>query len=215
MTPRPFSVCYITDRRALGDRPLLAIIEEATRAGIDLVQIREKDLGTRALLELVQNAAAIARGSSTRVIVNDRLDVALAGGAGGVHLGGQSMPAARIRTAVPPDFSVGVSCHSAEDVRAAEETGADYALLGPIFETASKLRYGPPLGLEVLEQAVRGTRRMPVLALGGITVERTAPCLAAGAAGIAGISIFQGCDSLADRVKALRAVAAVYDRRRE
>jgi thiamine-phosphate pyrophosphorylase len=137
-------------------------------------------------------------------VINDRLDVALATSAGGVHLGGQSMPAEAVRHAVPPDFWIGVSCHSAEDVWAAEHAGADYALLGPIFETESKRIYGPPLGLNVLERAARAVRRMPVLALGGITVERAADCMAAGAAGIAGISIFQQCDSLPERVRALR-----------
>lgn len=206
MTARSLKLCYITDRLALGKRPLSATIQSAVGAGIDAIQIREKDLDTRPLLELVQGAVASARGSAARVIVNDRLDVALGAGAQGVHLGGQAMPAGTVRAAVPVDFWIGVSCHSAEDVWAAEHAGADYALLGPVFETPSKLGYGPPLGLAVLERAVRRARRMPVLALGGITVERARECLAAGAAGIAGISIFQRCDSMAERVKALRAL---------
>jgi len=206
MTAPTFKLCYITDRLALGIRPLPATIQSAISAGLDLIQIREKDLDTRPLLELVQTAVASAHGSATRVLVNDRLDVALAAGAHGVHLGGQSMPAERARAALPADFQIGVSCHSAEDVWAAEQAGADYALLGPIFETPSKLRYGPPLGLGTLERALRGVKRMPVLALGGITVERAAECLAAGATGVAGISIFQECDSLAERIAALRAL---------
>jgi thiamine-phosphate pyrophosphorylase len=198
-------LCYITDRSALG-RPLLPAIQAAADAGVDLVQVRERDLETRPLLELVRSALAIARASAARVIVNDRLDVALAASAQGVHLGGGSVPAEKVRGAVPVGFLIGVSCHSAGDVRAAEEAGADYALLGPIFETPSKLRYGPPLGLDVLRRAAGEVRRMPVLALGGITVERAADCLAAGAAGIAGISIFQHGDSLAERVALLRAL---------
>ncbi len=204
MNAPSFRLCYITDRLALGSRPLLPSIQAAIDAGIDMIQIREKGLDTRPLLELVQRATASTRGSATRVIVNDRLDVAMTAGADGVHLGNESMRAQSARMVVPPDFWVGVSCHSAEDVWAAEQAGADYALLGPIFETPSKLRYGPPLGLDVLMQAVRGVRRMPVIALGGITVERAAECLAAGAAGIAGISIFQQCDSLLERVSTLR-----------
>jgi thiamine-phosphate pyrophosphorylase len=199
---------YITDRRNLGGRPLLFTIQAAIRSGIDLIQIREKDLDTRSWLELVQSAAALACPSGSRVVVNDRLDVARATGARGVHLSGQSMPAEAVRRAVPPDFWIGVSCHSAEEVWVAESAGADYALLGPIFGTESKRIYGPPLGLGVLERAARGARRLPVLALGGITVERAAECIAAGAAGIAGISIFQQGDSLVERVQALRAVAA-------
>jgi thiamine-phosphate pyrophosphorylase len=210
MTSRSSKLCYITDRLTLGNRPLLATIQSAVDEGIDLIQIREKDLDTRPLLELVQAAVANARESggraTVRVIVNDRLDVALAAGAHGVHLGGQSMPADRVRAVVAPDFWVGASCHSAEDVWAAEQAGADYALLGPIFETPSKLAYGPPLGLGELQRALQGVRRVPVFALGGITVERVRECLAAGAAGVAGISIFQQCDSLAERVAALRAL---------
>ena len=110
-----------------------------------------------------------------------------------------------VRAVVPPpeDFWVGVSCHSPADVAAAEAAGADYALLGPIFETASKLAYGLPLGIGVLERATRHTR-IPVLALGGITLERARPCIEAGAAGIAGISIFQQCTSLTERILQLR-----------
>jgi len=213
MTARSFMLCYITDRQGLGGSPLLTAIQPAIDSGIDLIQIREKDLETRPLLELARAAVALARGSGSLVVVNDRLDVALATSAHGVHLGGRSMTAEAVRTAVPPDFWIGVSCHSAEDVWAAEKAGAGYALLGPIFETTSKRIYGPPLGLNVLERAARGVRRMPVLALGGITVERAAECMAAGAAGIAGISIFQQCASLRERVRALRRELAAETRR--
>jgi thiamine-phosphate pyrophosphorylase len=201
MIPR---LCYITHRLALGQRPLLAVMQAAVKAGVDLIQIREKDLGTRALLAWAEAAIACARGCATRVVINDRLDVALAAGAHGVHLGSRSMPATSVRAAVSPHFCIGVSCHSAEEVWNAENAGADYALLGPVFETESKLRYGPPLGVHVLRRAVQGTRRLPLLALGGITVERVRECMAAGAAGVAGISIFQQCESLAERVRALR-----------
>lgn len=196
-------LCYITDRLALGSRPLLPAILAAIEAGVDLIQIREKDLGTRDLLDLIEKTMASARTSATRVVVNDRLDVALAAVAHGVHLGGQSLPVESVRAAVRPEFCIGVSCHSTEEVWAAEAAGANYALLGPIFETASKLSYGPPLGLGVLAQAARGTR-MPVFALGGITVERVSACIDAGAAGVAGISIFQQCESMAERAKILR-----------
>jgi thiamine-phosphate pyrophosphorylase len=200
----PLDLCYITDRLSLGCRPLLSVTQAAIDAGIDLIQIREKDLGTRALTEIAEAAMEGVGGQATRVVINDRLDVALAVRAHGVHLGSQSMSASKARRAVPPAFLIGVSCHSAEEVWTAESDGADYALLGPIFETASKLRYGAPLGLGVLERAARGVRRMPVLALGGMTVERVRECLTAGATGIAGISIFQQCDAVAERVRALR-----------
>jgi thiamine-phosphate pyrophosphorylase len=181
------------------------VIVEAIRAGVDLVQIREKDLPTRELLSLVEAAVAAARGGATRVVVNDRLDVARALGAAGVHLGTQSLPARVVRRQVPKEFLVGVSCHSLAEARAAEDAGADYAVLGPIFETPSKLPYGGlPLGLGKLREVTTRVK-MPVLALGGITVERVKSCLEAGATGIAGISIFQNCASLQERVQQLRA----------
>lgn len=201
---RAFQLCYITDRRALAPRPLLPRILEAIGAGVDLIQIREKDLETRELLDLVKAAVDAARGTITRLVVNDRLDVALALGAAGVHLGTRSIPPASVRRQVAKDFLVGVSCHLLEEALAAESAEADYVVLGPVFETPSKLAYGPPLGLEKLRE-VTARVNIPVLALGGITVERVKPCLEAGATGIAGISTFQNCESLETRVRELRA----------
>ena len=202
--PQRFRLCYITDRLALGPAPLLGLVRKAIEAGVDLIQIREKDLATRPLMDLARAAVESARGAGTRVLVNDRLDVGLAVGAAGVHLGTQSIPPRAVRQRVPEGFLVGVSCHSVEDVIEAESAGADYTLLGPIFATPSKLRYGAPLGLDKLREAA-GRVKVPVLALGGITVDRVKPCLEAGAAGVAGISIFQTCDSLEERVRDLRA----------
>lgn len=202
-----FRLCYITDRHALGPKPLPPFILEAVRAGVDLLQIREKDLDTRSLLELVKISVGYAQGTSTRVVVNDRLDVALALGASGVHLGTRSLPPRAVCDCIPKGFLVGVSCHSLEEALAAESSGADYVFLGPVFETASKVPYGPPLGLAKLQE-VAARVRLPLLALGGITVERVKPCLEAGATGIAGISVFQNCRSLEIRVRELRAELA-------
>jgi thiamine-phosphate pyrophosphorylase len=198
-----FQICYITDRHALGPKPLLPQILQAVRAGVDLIQIREKDLPTRELVALVQSAVEIASGTRTSIVVNDRLDVALASGAAGVHLGTQSMPARLVRRCVPNEFLVGVSCHSLDDVLAAEAAGADYVLLGPIFATPSKIRYGPPLGLATLRDAAAQVK-IPVFALGGINVERVKNCVEAGATGVAGISIFQDCEALENRVRVVR-----------
>ncbi|PYV16245.1 MAG: thiamine phosphate synthase [Acidobacteria bacterium] len=211
----PFRLCYITDRKAL-PRPnqapgggsdvgaLGARIAEAIRARIDVVQVREKDLSTRELLAVAESAVRGARGTSTRVVVNDRLDVALALGAAGVHLGQASLPPEVVHRLAPPDFLMGVSCHSLAEAGQAEAAGADYVLLGPIFETPSKMAFGPPLGLELL-RAVTSRLKIPVLALGGVTAERVCACLDAGAAGIAGIRIFQDCISVVERVRELRA----------
>ncbi len=206
---RAFDLCYITDRHALEPAPLLPRIVEAVRAGVDLLQVREKDLAARELVELVRAAVGAAKNSPTRVVVNDRVDVALAVGAAGVHLGTQSLAPRVVRELVAqrganPEFILGISCHSLEEAVEGESAGADYLVLGPIFETPSKIQYGPPLRLEKLREVTRRVK-VPVLALGGITVERVKACLEAGAAGIAGIRIFQECDSLAERVRELRA----------
>lgn len=197
------TLCYITDRRALPPGALLPRILEAARAGVDMVQIREKDLPTRELAALVRGALDGARGNKTQIILNDRLDIALALGASGVHLATTSMPPEAVRASLPANFLVGVSCHSIDEALRAQAGGANYVLLGPIFSTLSKLAYGPPLGLSVLEETASRVK-IPVLALGGISVERASACLEAGAQGLAGISIFQDCDSISERVRALR-----------
>ena len=180
------------------------MVLNAIRAGLDFIQIREKDLPARALIEISGQAVASASGTKSRIVVNDRLDIALAVGAAGVHLGTQSPPARTVRKHVPQGFLVGVSCHSLEEAMDAEAAGADYALLGPMFETPSKLPYGPPLGLAKLAE-VTARVKLPVLALGGITISRVKACMEAGASGIAGISIFQNAHSLADLVAQIRA----------
>jgi thiamine-phosphate pyrophosphorylase len=199
---RPFRLCYITDRNALKPENLSWRIREAVRAGVDLIQIREKDLPTRDLAALVHQALETARGTSTRILVNDRLDVAIALGAAGVHLGTQSIPVDTARRIVPKGFLIGASCHSIGEAEAAQAAGADYIVFGPVFKTASKLQYGPPVGLEKLREAAAKIS-IPVLALGGITPNRVKSCLDAGAAGIAGISIFQSCPSLPELVSSM------------
>jgi thiamine-phosphate pyrophosphorylase len=204
MKPSPCQLCYITDRLGLAPAPLLARIQSAAQAGIGLIQIREKDLPTQKLLELAEAAVGICRGTGTKIVINDRLDVAIGVAADGVHLGGESLPTEIVRREAGKDLLIGVSCHSLEEASRAEAAGADYVLLGPIFETPSKLRYGPPLGLAKLKE-VAARSGIPVIALGGITVEKAGECLAAGAKGIAGIRIFQDCPSLAERVRELQA----------
>lgn len=198
-----FNLCYITsDQTALSLAPLL---DEAIACGVDLIQIRRKFMETRPLMRLAEPAIRRARGGASRVIINGRLDVALALGAAGVHLGHDALPADPVRAIAPPDFLVGVSCHSLEEAEAAESARADYLLLGPVFETPSKLAYGPPLGLDRFGQIVAQIKT-PALALGGITVERVKACLEAGAAGIAAIRLFEDAPSLSRRVAELYAM---------
>jgi thiamine-phosphate pyrophosphorylase len=195
---------YITDRKQLRDEDLLTVIGRALSAGVDLVQIREKDLTGRELFDLTRAVMQLPNPKSARILVNARTDVALASGAHGVHLPGDSMSAAEIRKISPAGFLVAVSCHSVDEVRAAASEGADFAVFGPVFETASKTSYGPPQGLEQLERACRAVQ-IPVLALGGVGLQTAAECLAAGAAGIAGISLFQRNGALAELIAGLRA----------
>ncbi len=181
-------LCYVTDRGALGadaGDALLAAILRAAAAGVDWVQIREKDLSARALLELARAAVATA-GSSASILVNDRLDVALAAGAAGVHLGNESVPVGEVarwcnRGHAPRGFLIGRSVHQLTEAVDAERAGADYIFFGPVFATPSKLAYGPPQGISRLAEVCRAVR-IPVLAIGGVTEENAADCFRAGAA---------------------------------
>lgn len=218
---------YIADRRQFpGDestrsRALLAKIAEAARAGVDYVQLREKDLSARELESLTREAVRVIREEerlanrerriATRLLINSRTDIALAAGADGVHLRSDDISARDVRQIIglaghrpltTHHFFIAVSCHSSADVFRAESEGAELAVFAPVFEK----RDAPgmqPTGCAALREACAG--KIPVLALGGVTLENAASCLGAGAAGIAAIRLFQG-NKIEEVVRALRAL---------
>jgi len=142
------------------------------------------------LYELVVRAASITRGSKTRLMVNDRVDVARAAGADGVHLTARSLPTHVVRMICGAEFLIGVSTHSVEEAQAARAGGADFVVFGPVFETESKRAFGPPQGLASLRAITRALNGFPVLAIGGITLDNITACLSVGARGVAGITLF-------------------------
>jgi thiamine-phosphate pyrophosphorylase len=211
-------ICYVTGRKSLaesegdGTAGVPWKIRAAIAAGVDWVQIREKDLSGRELLGLAREAVAAAGGA--RVIVNDRLDVALAAGAAGVHLGRESLGARDVLRwcrgggeNAPADFLVGVSCHRLEEALEAESADVSYIFFGPVFDTPSKRGMGEPQGVTRLGEICRALK-IPVLAIGGVSEENAGECIRAGAAGIAAIRMFQDArdaETLKDALRRLRA----------
>jgi thiamine-phosphate pyrophosphorylase len=221
-------VCYVTDGKSLnraegGTLKIPENIRRALEAGVNWVQIREKDLPARELLELARQAVQMAAGRGggnlgpARIIINDRLDVALAAGAHGVHLRRESLAASDVMRwcragNAPADFAIGVSCHSLEEARKAESAKADYIFFGPIFETPSKMSFGAPQGLLKLTEVCRAVPDSKVIAIGGVNAENSASCIRAGAAGIAAIRMFRE----SDHSKEINdAVAFIHDLGRE
>lgn len=192
----------ITDRKSLDCEPL-SFVERALAAGLDWIQIREKDLPGQALFEMCRRAAELPNPRGTKLFVNGRADVALAAGLDGVHLPSDAPPPADFRLCVAAGLRIGVSCHNLEEVQAAERAGADYAFCAPVFESVSKPGYGPALGLEALTRVCAAVK-IPVLALGGVSVQNAHECMTAGAAGVAGISLFQDAKDLPDVAERLR-----------
>ena len=187
-SPAPLPRLYLlTDRHHTQQRPLASVLGQALEAGVRMIQIREKDLDTRQLIDLVQHLLPLIRQHHGKVFVNDRVDLALALDADGVHLRSESLPLPIARRMLGGNRLIGLSVHSAEEVKYAENEGADFVVLGPIFETPSKQPYGHPLGLHILETACQGSR-LPIFAIGGIKTKQVPAVLASGAYGIAVIS---------------------------
>lgn len=199
--PRPIIYPITTGTATSETIPdVLRFLQGVVTAQLPLVQIREKSLPARVLYELTVRAVEITRGSKTRLLVNDRVDIALAAGADGVHLTARSLPADVVRNICGPEFLIGVSTHSLADAQAAQAAGADFVVFGPIFDTESKREFGEPQGLDKLREVTSELGEFPVIAIGGITRENLEACVEAGASGIAGISLFErlGDDSCTD-----------------
>jgi thiamine-phosphate pyrophosphorylase len=183
---------------------ILQLIEAAVAANIDLIQVREKNLTTKVLYELVAGAAEVTRSTATKLLVNDRTDVAASAGADGVHLTTQSLPASVVRKSFGDDFLIGVSAHSLAEAREARDARADFVVFGPVFPTPSKEKYGPPMGLEQLKHVCAALTGFPVLAIGGVTEDNFPDCLNAGAQGVAAIRMFSDAQRLSAVVEKIR-----------
>ena len=193
--PEPI-FCLVTDgRRTLRDPAnvgeLVELVRQAAAAGVNLVQVRERNLDDRHLRALTRSIVDAVEGTAAKVVVNDRVDIALAGGAHGVHLRADSPAAGVVRAMVPEEFLIGRSVHGEGEAITAARTGVDYLILGTIFPTASKPAGAAWLGLEALKRAA-GAIHVPILAIGGITAGNVGTLAAAGAAGFAAIGLFAG-----------------------
>src|SRR3954453_13952856 len=192
----PLPIIYpITSGQTTPD-DILRLVRAAADAEVPLFQIREKSLPARALFELVARAAELTRGSKTRLLVNDRSDIARAAGADGVHLTSQSLPVEVVRKIYGSEFLIGVSTHSLDEARAVRAAGADFVVFGPVFETESKRVYGSPQGLGKLAEVARELGEFPVVAIGGITLENAADCFRAGASGVAAIRLLNDAENI-------------------
>lgn len=180
-----FRLYFVTDRRQTAGRPLSDVVHAALDGGVRAVQLREKDLEGGELYRLAGRLRDLTARYAARLLINDRLDVALAAGADGVHLGQTSLPVSTARQLLGPDKLIGVSTHSPDEITAAQ--GADFVVFGPVYFTPSKAGYGQPQGVARLRQAVRHSP-VPVFAIGGIQADRIAAVRSAGGHGVALIS---------------------------
>lgn len=206
-----FRLYLITDRK-VARSPLPEAVRLALEGGVKAVQLREKDLPVRELLALAKELRSVTREFNAKLFINDRLDVATAVGADGIHLGRQSMPADAVRKVVGTSMQIGISTHSVAEARAAEDSGADFITYGPIFETPSKAQYGAPVGVKSI-LSIKNEVKIPIYAIGGINSGNMLSAMSAGADGIAVISAIMAAEDIkktaAAYVKALTTISKV------
>jgi len=183
---------------------ILNQVSAAVAAGIQLIQLREKNLAARVLFGLTERVMEIVRGTSTKVLINDRADIAAGAGADGVHLTTRSLEAEVVRKTFGPNFLIGVSTHSHFEARSARDAGADFVVFGPVFPTQSKKDYGPPLGVGKLSEVAHELALFPVLAIGGVSNDNAGECLRAGASGVAAITLFSEPETLKTNAEIVR-----------
>ncbi len=200
-----FNLYLITDRNQVGSLRLVDVVEEALKGGVRGVQLREKDLTSRELYELAYDLRKLTTRYGARLLINDRVDIALAVEADGVHLGLNSMPIHRVRRLLGGDRLIGLSCHNQINAIMAQENGADFITFGPVYYTPSKANYGKPVGVERLE-SVSHLLEIPVFALGGIKKGNIPEVMAAGAAGISLVSAIIAHDDPRSEAEAMIAM---------
>ena len=181
----------VTDRHQTNGRPLVPLLQQVLAVGMPVIQLRERDLSARELMALAREARAVTASCGAQLLINDRIDVALALKAVGVHLRSNSLPVSAARRLLGPRRLLGISVHSVEEGLSAQSQGADYIVLGPVYETPSKKMFGPPLGIHTLEKAC-GLVRIPIIGIGGVTAARAREMRCAGAFGAAVITAILG-----------------------
>ncbi|HXX74724.1 MAG TPA: thiamine phosphate synthase [Nitrospiraceae bacterium] len=197
-----FRLLLVTDRQQTGGRPLLDVLTSALAAGVRAIQLRERDLSSRDLLRLARDVQRLTIASGAQLLINDRVDVAMTLDNVGVHLRANSLPVTVARKLLGGQRVIGLSAHSVDEVVRGEAEGADYVVLGPVYETPSKAMYGAPLGVRALEEACRRIR-VPVIGIGGVTATRARDVRRAGVFGVAVVTAVLAADDVERAVREL------------
>ena len=192
----------VTDRHQTNGRPLVPLLQQVLTAVVPAIQLRERDLSTRELVTLAREVQVVTASCRSQLLINDRIDVALALEGVGVHLRSNSLPVSVARRLLGAQRLLGISVHAVEEGLSAQSQGADYIVLGPIYETPSKQMFGPPLGIHTLEKACRLVR-IPIIGIGGVTAARAREMRRAGAFGVAVITAVLGADDVESAAREL------------